>query len=141
MRTTRWLTATLQSDVAANDSDKTFTVPASTTWSVNTIFVKLVSTATAGNRQIEVKITDGSDVEILTIRAGAVQAASLTRFYNFGHGLADLTAFRDTDALSNPLPRQLVLPAGYKIRVRDKTAVDAAADDMDVHLLIEEMKF
>lgn len=138
-RNTRWLQASLQSEVTANDSDKTFTVPTGKSWGINSVYVKLVTTATVGNRQVEVKITDGSDNELLTIRAGAVQAASLTRFYNFAAGLPDLTAFRDTDALSNPLPTQLVLPAGYKVRVFDKAAADAAADDMDVRILVEEL--
>lgn len=138
-RNTRWLQASLQADVTANDSDKTLTVPAGKSWRVMSVYVRLVTTATVGNRQIEVKATDGSDAELLTVRAGAVQAASATRFYNFATGVPDLTAFRDTDALSNPLPRDLILPAGFKLRVRDKAGIDAAADDMDVRVLVEEL--
>lgn len=130
-----WI-ATLQSEEALNDSDKTFTVPAGTEWELSTISVELVSTATVGNRQMEIRITDGSDDVIGRVRAGIVQAASLTRNYMFGVGLPDLAAFRDTDLLMTPLPA-LVLPAGYKIRVLDKAAIDAAADDMDVQMMVK----
>lgn len=138
-RNTRWVESSLQADVTADDSDKTFTVPAGKSWVLLSAYVRLVTTATAGNRQMVVSLTNASDAELLTIRAGAVQAASLTRFYNFGPDLGDLTAFRDTDSLTNPFPVGLALPAGFKVRVRDKAAIDAAADDMDVRLLVEEL--
>jgi hypothetical protein len=126
----------LQAEEALNDSDKTFTVPAGTEWEILTIYVELATTATVGNRQLAIRFTDGSDDIIGQIRAGAVQAASLTRIYQFGVGLPDLTAFRDTDFLSTPLPDGLVLPAGYKVRILDKAAIDAAADDMDVQMMV-----
>lgn len=138
-RTTRWREATQQANVALDNSSKTFTVPAGKSWRLNSVYVKLVSTATVGNRQMEVKLQDASGNDLLIMRAGAVQAASLTRFYMFAAGLPDLTAFRDTDLLTNPLPTEVVLPEGFKIVVRDKAAIDAAADDMDVRILVEEL--
>ena len=44
----------LQADEAANDSDKSFTVPAGRMWELTSIWVELVSTATVGNRQMVV---------------------------------------------------------------------------------------
>lgn len=131
-----WI-ATLQSEEVVDDSDKTFTVPAGTEWEILSIYVEYISTATAGNRQVAIRFTDGADDIIGQVRAGIAQAASLTRFYQFGVGLADLTAFRDTDFLMTPLPRGLVLPAGYKVRVFDKAAIAAAADDMDVQMIVK----
>jgi len=126
-------TLALNAEETANDSDKSFTVPANTEWLIHSIWVELISTATAGNRQMEIEIQDGSADVIFELRAGAVQAASLTRYYLFTPQVADLTAFRDTDFLMTPIP-ELWLPAAYVLRVYDKTAVDAAADDMVVQI-------
>jgi hypothetical protein len=125
----------LTADVTDNDSDKSFTVPASTEWMPESIRVFLTTTADVGNRQIVVLFTTAADVVIASVRAGIVQAASLARYYQFGIGLPDLTAFRDTDHLTTPLP-VLTLPAGYKVRVYDSKAIQAAADDMHVQLLV-----
>ena len=123
----------LKSDVTANSSSKTFTVPADTYWKLSAVYVSLTTTATAGNRQLVVEVLGANNAVIAEIRAGAVQAASLTRKYLFASIFQDLTAFRDTDFLANPLP-ELALIGGQKLRIRDKAAVAAAADDMDVHL-------
>ena len=129
-------TPSLQAEETADDSDKTFTVTASQEWEIQSIWVELVTTATAGNRQIVVEIQDDAPDVIGQFRAGAVQAASVTRYYMFSPQVGDLTSFRDTDFLSTPIP-PLVLPAGYKIRVYDKAVVDAAADDMVVQMMIK----
>lgn len=129
--------ASLQTDETVDDSDKTFTVPVSTTWRLQSIWIELTTTATAGNRQLCIEIQDDSSDVIAQIRVGAVQAASLTRYYLLAPNVTELTSFRDTDYLSTLLP-PLVLPAGYKIRVYDKAAVAAAADDMVVQMMIEE---
>ncbi len=129
----------LQADEGANDSDKTFTVPAERIWVISSIWVELVSTATAGNRQMALEIQDASNDVVAEIRAGAVQAASLTRKYLFSVTAVDLIGFRDTDWLSTPLP-YLLLPAGFQVRVFDNNAVDAAADDMVVQMMVTELK-
>lgn len=127
--------ASLVSSETSNDSDVTMTVPASTEYQLLTIWVELVTTATVGDRQIEIQFTDASDDVIAQVQAGIVQAASLTRNYLFALNVADLTAFRDTSFLTTPLPC-MVLPAGYKIRVYDNNAVDAAADDMVIQMVV-----
>lgn len=116
-------------DTALNDSDKTATVPAGKEWTLFGVFAQLITTATVGNRQIELLIDDGTN-NLYILTAGAVQAASLTRTYSFGPGLADLTAFRDTTRLTTPMPASLLLAAGYRITVKDNKAIDAAADDL-----------
>lgn len=120
------------SDAVADDSDKSFAVPASYEYKISNIFVTYVSTADAGNRQLVVEITDGTNV-IAQARAGIVQAASLTRYYNFSKDMPELTAFRDTDYLSVQIP-DVQLPAAYVVRVYDKAAIAAAADDMTVQV-------
>lgn len=127
----------LQINEDLNDTDKVFTVPANVTWEILCIWVELITTATVGNRQMDVVFRDAAPDDIGQARAGAVQAASLTRKYTFAPHAADLTSFRDTDFLMTPLPR-IILPATFSVRVVEGAAVDAAADDMDVQMLVME---
>jgi len=128
---------TLVADETADDSDKTVhTVAAKTVSQLLWLWIELTSTATVGNRQLEVQILDGSDDVVARFLVGAVQAASLTRYYLLASGVADMAAFRDTDYLTTPLPPNVYLPEGYDIRVFDNNAVDAAADDMIVQAMI-----
>ena len=121
-------------DVALNDSDKSFTVPTDEEWDVLTVQVELISTADVGNRQIAVE-AQGAGSEVLgRWLAGVVQAASVTNRYNFGPGLADQTTLRTLE-LTTPMPR-LRLGPGMVLRVFDLAAIAAAADDMEVRLLV-----
>lgn len=137
MRTGGFLNLAVAGDATADDSDKTYTVPAGKQWSVRSIAVTLVTTATVGNRQLDVLITDASDNLYAKFVAGAVQAASLTRIYVFAPGQPNETGFTGTLMLRT-LAEGLVLPAGWKIRVYDSAAIAAAADDMTVRILVEE---
>lgn len=128
---------TLKSDTALDNSDKTFTVPADKVWKINSLLATLATTATVGNRQLEVWVRDATDNVLFKIKAGVVQAASLTYDYVFADGLPRETAVV-ANTLMTPLPKNLVLPAGYKLRVFDSAAIAAAADDLTLRLLIEE---
>ena len=124
-------------DEAADDSDKVvYTVPVSTETQVLWLWVELISTADAGDRQVVVEILDSDDDVIAQFRAGAVQAASLTRYYMFGSSLADLDAFRDTNWLMTPIVPGLILKAGDQVHVYDNNAVAAGADDMVVQMQV-----
>jgi len=121
----------LVADETANDSDKDiYDCPASTEAQILWLWIELTTTATVGDRQIVVEIQDSAGDVIGQFRAGVVQAASLTRYYQFAASMADLQAFRDTDWLMTPLPPGLILQASDQVRVYDNNAVDAAADDM-----------
>jgi len=123
------------SDETADDSDKSFTVPADTEWQILSIWVEFTSTADAGARQLVIETQDGAaDVTGQPMRAGVTQDPSLTYYYQFGPALADLTALRDTDWLMSPIPPTLLLPAGHVLRIYDNNAVQVAADDMVVHI-------
>lgn len=126
----------LQVDENANDSDKTFTVPASTEWQILWIWIELATTATVGNRQMEIELQDSASDIIGEIVCDIVQAASLTRVYLFAPGMGDLSAWRDSVWLSCPIPNGLFLSAGQTIRIYDNNAVDAAADDMVIQMQI-----
>ena len=127
----------LQDDEAANDSDKSITVPAGYEWRIKWIWVELASTAVVGNRNMEIQIQDAAADVIARVVAGIVQAASLTRHYLFAPYVTELAAFRDTNYLSTIMP-EWVLPAGYVVRVWDNKAIDAAADDMVVQMMVEQ---
>ena len=137
MRTTRFENLVLKSDVVINQSDKTFTVPAGKQWWIKSIYAILISTATVGNRQLDVLFTDGFDNPVGKAAAGAVQAATLTRAICYAPGNPQETSFT-TGLMYRALSFNLVLPAGYKVRVYDSAAIDAAADDMTVQMLVEE---
>jgi len=134
---TAW-TPRLLADETTGDSDKTFTVDTDKHWKPLTIWVELTTSATVGNRQLAVQFLDSASDVIGGIVVGAVQAESTTRNYIIGVGLPDLTAFRDTDFLMTPLPENLRLPAGYQVRIYDNKAIDAAADNMIVQMLVLE---
>ena len=123
----------LSADEAANDSNKSFIVPTSTEWIIKSVWVELITTATVGDRQMELQVLDDASDVIMSMRAGAIQAASLTYNYLFAPEVADLTAVRDSDYLSTPIP-ELWLPAAYALKVFDNNAVAAAADDMVVQV-------
>lgn len=123
----------LTADVTADDSDKSFTVPAGVTWELLNLYATLVSTATAGLRRMVVEVQDGSSNVLARVQAGATQTISLTWQYNFAPGLADQTAVVNL-TLNTALPKLVLMP-GHVLRVYDITAVDAAADDLTVRFV------
>ena len=98
----------------------------------------MTTTATAGNRQLELEIQDDSVDVILRLQPGNIHGASTTINYLLAPGIPDLTAFRDTSYLMTPIPPTLILPAGYVVRIYDNNVVDAAADDMVVQIMVGE---
>lgn len=122
-----------ESDLTANDNDKTIQVPANYEWQILFVYVEYTSDANAGNRQLELQILDAGNTMIGQVRPGIVQAASLTRYYMFAPSLADLAAFRDTDYLMTPFPPTVFLPTAYSIRVFDNNGV-SALDDFNFHI-------
>jgi hypothetical protein len=138
MRTGRFPNIVQYGDATADDSDKTYVVPAGKAWLLRSVYAQLVSTATVGNRQLDILLTDGSDNALARYKAGAVQAASLTREYVFAPQHPQETGFTGTTML-RALGEGLILPAGYKVRVFDSAAIAAAADDLTVRILVEEL--
>ena len=126
-------------DATANDSDKTFTVPAGKTWEVISIRVQLTCTATVGTRLLTILITDGTNVIARTarIQLTASQIGNQVWSCLMGNYSASVpTRTLDDSAANNAqnsdsCPIQF-LNAGYTIRALDSAAIDAAADDMIV---------
>lgn len=122
---------------ALNDSDKTFTVDTGKIWHILQILVDYTSTAVAGNRQLTVDLSDATADLLARLKIGVVQAASLNRIHNIAPGLADQTGVVDF-TLNTPIPPTWVLPGGFTIRIYDSAAIDAAADDMLVRVLVDQ---
>jgi len=123
-------------DALANDSDKTFTVPAGKQWKLLYGFLTLITTATAGNRQIQFRALDEIGNLIYAQNAVNVQVASTTEFYSLGQ-FGDVAESSAT-IHSLPIPVNLILNENQAIQIIETAAVDAAADDMRVRLIIEE---
>ena|SRR3990172_884194 len=125
-------------DVALNDSDKTLTVPAGKEWRLQFLRIGLVTTATVGTRNIRVTIKDDGGNTLWQRDFPATQAASLTRTYLLAADMPNDAGF-DSAGIIRMEQSAFVLPAAYAIQVLDFNAVDAAADDMTLRLLVEEM--
>jgi hypothetical protein len=122
---------TLASSASGNDSDKDFQVPNGKQWQVFAVWVEFIATATVGLRQLELSITDNLFNQWV-VDAPAVQGQSTTHNYVFTPGGRLSIAGTSQTA---PLPEPCSLRDFWRIRVRDKNAIDAAADDMRVHII------
>lgn len=119
-------------DDAAGNS-KVFTFPAGTTAEVMYAWVDNTSIATVGNRQLALEILDASNNLRFVAPAGALQAASLQRFFAFGPNLPALAAFIATSYLTIPIPHMLRVAPGFKVRIRDMANI-AAGDTLKAYL-------
>jgi hypothetical protein len=125
----------ITADAAADDSDKSITVPAGKEWLVCSIWAELVTTATVGNRVMRLEIQDDAAAVIFRRRTGSNQAASTTQEYVW----IPAGASREANGRHEmSLPNPCILPAGYVIRILDEAAIAAAADDLTVRILREE---
>lgn len=123
-------------DVAANDSDKTITVPSGKQWKILSIYVTLATTATVGDRNIRIDFRDAGNDLILEIQPVAVQAANLSFRYVYFPAIARV-GVNSNIIQYIPIPN-LILPGGFDLRVFDSAVVDAAADDMTIRMIVEE---
>jgi len=129
------------SEITTNDSDKSFAVGSDSEdaalWVVR-IRLELTTTATAGNRLLAIEVQDETSDQVYHLYAddtageGTV-AASTSVALEFCAG-AQRVAPQSSGASIQFLPDHLLLYPGYTLRVYDTAAVDAAADDMVLHM-------
>lgn len=130
---------------STNDSDVTLTVPARKIWRLLWLAVTLSTTASVGNRSLHIYITDGTNIVWKTFLGANIAASQVGTMYLEPDAAANLTA-RPGPGASNSanvsatygIPDCLILPAGSTIRVWDRNAVDAAADDMLIGYAVVE---
>jgi len=126
-------------DAALNDSDKSFTVPTGKRWDVKMVRGTLVTSATVGNRVLQIQITDGTN-NLITMCKTASIAASSAGIVGVWENAPSSTSTTDimtetgtSPSVSKVAPMPpLLLAAGSVIRVYDFAAIDAAADDLTV---------
>lgn len=128
-------------DATANDSDKSFTVPTGKIWIVKSITYTIVTTATAGNRAMRLRITNGTNLiavgEVMDAIAASNSSTGAWIFGVPGGAAAALQPRLDTGATATVanwirgMP-DLVLLAGYVVQVLDSGTIDAAADDLTI---------
>lgn len=73
-------------DIGAGN-DKIIAVPTNEYWELLGVHITLLTTGTAGTRQVDVQIRDAGDVILTTLRFGETQIASLTKRYSAALGL------------------------------------------------------
>lgn len=117
----------VEKDSTANENTKSWTVPDGQVWKILCAHVSYTSTATGGNRQLVLKVEDESSDVILDTRAGAVQAASLTRDYSFMQGIYRETAFT-ADEIQVPVPSELYVGGGSVLTIYDSADIDSNDD-------------
>lgn len=103
------------------------------------------STATAGNRLIQLTPTDAAGVNMGHVHPGSYQAAGNVYHYYFLPGIfrETVSAVAETGVdgtIQVPIPNQLIIPVGGTLNLQDVEAVDAAADDMVVHASIAVLR-
>jgi hypothetical protein len=127
---------TLVADANANDSDKTFTVPADRCWEPISLYATLATSADQGDRQFALDFQSGSQI-VYRVRAAAVQTGSTTEYYFAAQGDKEPS---ETVAHFHymSMPPRLVLRPGWTIRVWDASAVAATADDLTVVITVIE---
>ena len=115
----------LDSGAIAALMPKTLTVPAGKRLHVTGVTAVFTSSATVGNRTLALEVLDAAPVVVGRHVSGAVIAASVTRYVNWGPGTHD-TAF-DVDSLAAKMP-EVVLEPGWAIRLVDTADVDDTLD-------------
>lgn len=132
-----WRISTL-SFTTANDTNVDFTVPANTEYQILSVRASLVTTATVGDRQMALQWLDASDNILNEAVAPSVQTASLTRVYQWTPGMvqeSDFVTIGSLVWLPMILP-SVPLAAGQKLRVLDRAAIAAAADDLTIYVQV-----
>jgi len=135
-------TPTWVRDVTANDSDKSFTVPAGKMWEPFYVIAQLTCTAVAGNRTLRIEVTNGTNNiwQSWASVAGATGTGQTLVHFTGSHlasGTTQEYALDSTSVVNSGCQDsgpKLYLPAGYGIRAWDLGAVDAAGDDLIVIL-------
>jgi len=131
-----WETVTISS-FTGTATDRVYTIPAAyREYYINHIFVTFTTTGGGAVRQLEVQFRDGDNNVILPIVPGVTQASGNTYRYAIGPALADHLGVRDGDYVMTPMPPNVLLPAGYDVRVFDNNAIGIAADSIVVRMQV-----
>ena len=119
-------------DATANDSDKSFTVPAGKIWQPIYCYMLLAASATVGNRVLRYQVNeDGTNMCFATQTGNIAASSSNACALMFGASDQESGFSGVTNLFNLPL---MYLTAGAVIRIYDTAAIDVAADDLTVVL-------
>lgn len=124
-------------DVALNDSDKTIIVPSGKQWKILYGQVAFTTTAEVGGRRISFRVRDASNNILYIVDALNAQTAGLSEQYSYGQFGEPSEGVSGRQLL--PIPVNLILSEDFNIRILDSSAIDAAADDLLIRLVVEEI--
>lgn len=122
-------------DNVTGDNSKDFTVPAGKMWRFLYGYAEFVSTATVGNRRIQIQFRDGTNLLWNSVALN-VQTNNSTEAYHFHSSQGDNsenTAIRHFIAV----PEQAWLEENQVIRFQDSASIDAT-DDIKIRFFVEE---
>lgn len=133
-------------DFTTNDNDKSFPVPDGKVWDLSYVRGDMTASAVVGNRTLAVVITLPNNQHIHASLPTAPIAASASGGIMAGKSITTGTAPRrklpsgGTNAVqvNDSLPINMLLPAGYIIRVYDYANIDGAGDNLMIALHVIE---
>lgn len=126
---------TIKTPAPAVGTDIVITCPGTSIWRPIGLVATLVTSAAAANRQVALKVTDGTDTLGLQLDANTLPANVTGRVSYFGSGNVSLGGAGAT-LMTNPMP-EVVLPPGHTIGF--ETALIDVADQWGACVLwVEE---
>jgi len=124
---------------STDDSDVSLTVPTGKIWAIKHIYFQLTASGDAGNRVLGMVVTDGTNNVFQGVKSGNI-AATQKGAWSFGcfSSAAGTTAswlplLDGTTAnivVYGQFAAEMILLAGYVLRLWDTAAIAPAADDM-----------
>jgi hypothetical protein len=121
-------------DTATNGVE--ITVPTNRLWHILSVYITLTASDTAGNRVPKMELLSTGDTVLAEFYAvNPVVAASGTARIQFSNGVIPSTEVLDSDFYYGPLPNNLLLGPGRKIKVYDPSSVDADSDAWEVTVI------
>ena len=114
-----------------------FTVPDREIWHILSIWVEYTASNTSATRQVRVQVLDASTDVIMEMAPGVTVTASQVRYFHMYPGAADLTAARDTDLITTPIPAGLLLRPGWQLNVTE----NSSGDTTDSEIMLTQLFF
>lgn len=122
-------------DTALNSSSKFWVVPDGMIWEIQTIWVRFDATATVGTRTLVFQLLDENNVTRFQIGGDLNITANGTAFFVWSPDNSTTDVSASLYSVQN-CPRFVM--ENWTLRIIDTTAVDAAADDMVVSVMVKE---
>lgn len=124
-------------DSTANDSDKSITISRHQVGTIAALRLEYTCTATVGSRTVEVRVKDASGDVVWATEITTDFVASDIMVVNFSPGATTVAPVDNADEGAQHIA-PIKLETGWSVQVIDTAAVAAAADDMVIHLVLNQ---